>query len=99
MQDDSTTLPQDIQQQLDELTQQAKDVSRDVEETNQQTNARLDEIHGQVKESVGAIKERLAKLDEADKKAGDELDTLALDYAEKTANPPIDLDTDDEDAE
>ncbi len=69
---------QDLDNQVNNLLEEAKKINQELEESSAETKKKLDEIELSVDESITKIEAIHADLDQAEKEAGDELDKLIL---------------------
>ncbi|HQU08305.1 MAG: hypothetical protein B7X04_04385 [Parcubacteria group bacterium 21-54-25] len=79
------TSDQKTQSELSELVSKAREINADIDERFRHTETQLNEIEARVNESARRVEEAFTALDRAEKEAGEEFETLALEEAQELA--------------
>ena len=73
---------QDVDAKLNDLLDKANKIKQEVDETNKESRENIGGIILEVDKSIANINSACSDMDEAKKKAGDELDAVILKQAE-----------------
>lgn len=69
---------QAIKDQLRDLAEEAKKMDEEMDATSATMEEELDDIESEIDASIAKMEQTFSELDEIEKKAGDEMDTLVL---------------------
>ena len=73
---------QELKDQIARLTARAKQVNADISQISKETNEQVEEIKTDVSKHIAEIDAIFSELDQANETASNELDALAVKYAD-----------------
>ena len=83
--DQTTQFPQSTNAKINDLLDEAKNIMQEIDEISNEARVALDNIDSKVSESITTLEKIYSDLDQIEKEAGDEIDSLILQQAEVLA--------------